>query len=147
MDLGLKELGLPYWARINFMIYWTWTWKILELLYCILHSAWFYDILDLGLKTARTTLLELDWFYDILDLDQLQKPWTTLLDWDWFCCKLDLDWRMPLCFNATSAAMTITSNLKNLSLNSSESIIVFFLLTLVRLTLKMKQLVLTHWQN
>ena len=33
-NLGLKKLGLPYWARINFMIYRTETWKILELAYC-----------------------------------------------------------------------------------------------------------------
>ena len=25
LDLGLKKLGLPYLARLNFMIYWTWT--------------------------------------------------------------------------------------------------------------------------
>ena len=28
-----KNLGLPYWARVNFMIYWTWTHKKLELPY------------------------------------------------------------------------------------------------------------------
>ena len=30
-DLGLKNLGLPYWARISFIIYWTWNWNVLEL--------------------------------------------------------------------------------------------------------------------
>ena len=33
LDLGLKNLGLPYWTRVNLMIYWTWTKKILELPY------------------------------------------------------------------------------------------------------------------
>ena len=31
MGLCLIKLGLPDWARIKFMIYWTWSWKILEL--------------------------------------------------------------------------------------------------------------------
>ena len=31
--MDLNKLGLPYWARINFIIYKTWTWKILELPY------------------------------------------------------------------------------------------------------------------
>ena len=38
-----------------------------------MHSIWFYDILDLDLKSGRTILLELDWFYDIYDLDCLKK--------------------------------------------------------------------------
>ena len=29
LELDLKSLGLP-WSRFNFMIYWTWTWEILE---------------------------------------------------------------------------------------------------------------------
>ena len=33
----------------------------------LLHSVWFYGLLDLELKSARTTLL--DWFYDILEMD------------------------------------------------------------------------------
>ena len=28
----MKNLGLPHWAWAEFMIYWTWTQKILELL-------------------------------------------------------------------------------------------------------------------
>ena len=39
----------------------------------LMHSIWFYDILDLDLKSGRTILLELDWFYDIYDLDCLKK--------------------------------------------------------------------------
>ena len=46
-------------------------------------SDWFYDILELDLKSTQTTLLDLDWFYDILDLD-LKNRWTNLLDSDWF---------------------------------------------------------------
>ena len=30
LELDLKNLRLPYWSRFNFMIYWTWTWEILE---------------------------------------------------------------------------------------------------------------------
>ena len=33
LDLNLKNLGLLYWARINFFIYRTWTGKLLELPY------------------------------------------------------------------------------------------------------------------
>ena len=30
LDLELKKkIGLPCWAQINFIIYWTWIWKIL----------------------------------------------------------------------------------------------------------------------
>ena len=36
---------------------------------------WFYDILELDLKSAATTLLDFGWFYDILDLD-LKNTWT-----------------------------------------------------------------------
>ena len=31
LDLDLKNLGLPYWAGVNFTTYWAWGWKILEL--------------------------------------------------------------------------------------------------------------------
>ena len=31
LDLDLKRLGLPYWTRIDFMIYWSWTFgKLLD---------------------------------------------------------------------------------------------------------------------
>ena len=32
-ELDLNNLELSYWAWINFMMGWTWTWKILELPY------------------------------------------------------------------------------------------------------------------
>ena len=33
LDLDLENLRLSYWVQVNFMIYWTWTQKILELSY------------------------------------------------------------------------------------------------------------------
>ena len=48
LDLDLKKLGLPCWAWINFMIYWTWTCKILELPYC----NWF-DFIYIGLGLEK----------------------------------------------------------------------------------------------
>ena len=45
-------------------------------------SDWFYDILELDLKSTYTTL-NLDWFYDTMDLG-LKNIWTNLLDSDWF---------------------------------------------------------------
>ena len=81
LDLNLENFGLPYWAWINFMIYWTCTRKILELSY--LDSKLFYDILELDLKSTQTTSLDLDSFYDIFDLN-LKKTWTNLLDSDLF---------------------------------------------------------------
>ena len=33
LDLDCRNIGLPYWTRVNFVIYWTWAGKILELPY------------------------------------------------------------------------------------------------------------------
>ena len=56
---SVKISGYHYWAcwaRINVIIYRTWTRKILELL----ESNGFCDILALELKSTQTTLLDLD---------------------------------------------------------------------------------------
>ena len=50
----------------------------------LLDSDWFYDILELVLKSPHTILLDLAWFY-MLDLD-FKITWTNLLDSHWFCC-------------------------------------------------------------
>ena len=51
LDLDLKKLGLPYWARITFMIYWTSIWKkIFELRY---YSR--YDLRCIGLGLVKTS--------------------------------------------------------------------------------------------
>ena len=47
-------------------------------------SDWFYDILELDLKSTQTTSLDLDWFYDILDV-YLKNTLTNLLDSYGFC--------------------------------------------------------------
>ena len=51
----------------------------MNLKYTLLHSASFYGIFDMDLKSAQTTLLELECVYHIFDLDYLKKAWTTLL--------------------------------------------------------------------
>ena len=48
----------------------------------LLDLDWFYDILELVLKSTETILLDLDWFCDILELD-LKNIWN-LLDSNWF---------------------------------------------------------------
>ena len=50
----------------------------------LLKSNWFYDILELDLKSAQTTQLNLNWFYDILDLD-LKNNETNLMNSDLNC--------------------------------------------------------------
>ena len=67
--------------KINFIIYWNWTRKILELLYST--RTYFMIYWELDLKSNQTTLLGLDWFYDTLDLD-LKSTLTNLLGSDWF---------------------------------------------------------------
>ena len=53
--LNLKQLGLPYlvWININFMIYWTWSWKILDLPCC---SRFDFRYIGLGLKKCSDNL-------------------------------------------------------------------------------------------
>ena len=52
LNLDLKNTGnIPYWTWINFMIYWIWTWKILELPYWtqidFICWTWAWKILEL----------------------------------------------------------------------------------------------------
>ena len=77
LDLDLKNLGLLYWARLNYVLDLDIEWTTL------LDSDWFYDILELDLKSTQATSLDLDWIYYILGLD-LKNNWTILLDSDWF---------------------------------------------------------------
>ena len=60
LDLNLKNLALAYWDRINFMIYWIWTQKILELPYWTRID--FMNMMELDLKSTSSTLLDLDYF-------------------------------------------------------------------------------------
>ena len=50
--MDLNKLGLPYWARINFIIYKTWTWKILELPY----NLFDFRYIGLGLEKCLYNL-------------------------------------------------------------------------------------------
>ena len=76
LDLDLKNLGLLYRARLNYVLDLDIEWTTL------LDSDWFYDILELDLKSTHATSLDLDWIYYILGLD-LKNTWTNLLDSDW----------------------------------------------------------------
>ena len=59
MNLDLKNTGTTYWTWINFMIYWIWTWKVLN----YLTGLELILSLGLGLEKCSNTV------YDILDLD------------------------------------------------------------------------------
>ena len=61
------NIGFKFEKYLNYL-------EILEL-----ESDWFYDILELYLKSTQTTLLDLYWFYVILNL---KYTWTNLLDSD-----------------------------------------------------------------
>ena len=77
LDLDLKNLGLLYWARLNYVLDLDIEWTTL------LDSDQFYDILELDLKSTQATSLDLDRIYYMLGLD-LKNTWTNLLDSDWF---------------------------------------------------------------
>ena len=78
LDLELKNLGLPYWAWVNFMIYWTtWT-NYLDYLTGLGFILW-------CTKASLEKFLgyfgfELILWYIGLRVNTLIK----LLDWDWF---------------------------------------------------------------
>ena len=83
LDLDLKNLGVPYWARINFIIYCTWTRKILEYLTGL---GLILVYTEVRIAKYSDDLLDLDWFYDILDLD-LKNTWTNWIQIDFIITK------------------------------------------------------------
>ena len=101
LHIGLE---LAYWTRIDFMIYWCLSSKVLTeaavqekvlgkgvLKICSKFTGEHpcRSVISIKLQSnfcTQTTLLDLDWFYVILDLD-LKYTWTDLLDSDWFYYK------------------------------------------------------------
>ena len=53
-----------------------------EIFYNLLDWYWFYDILELDLKSAQTILQDLGWLCDILNVDSKDTR-AKLLDSDW----------------------------------------------------------------